>query len=154
MVFKSLPGGAQAVTVQNLVQLDDVCGWGFDKHEQSCEILAAPCLQGNGHEVLRSHYACRHAFEIYVSRLLHGLAEQTGFGGQELDRPAVHHHCLPIGLVTPCFEKLIERRQREDQGRSLEQNKDVQVVGGDRLQVKGGAHGTPNSPLPDKTGGP
>ena len=49
----------------------------------------------------------------------------------------------------PGLKELVDRGQRQDQGRGLEEDEDIQVVGGDRFKVKSGSHRAADGALAD-----
>ena len=49
----------------------------------------------------------------------------------------------------PGLKELVDRGQRQDQGRGLEEDEDIQVVGGDRFKVKSGSHRAADGTLAD-----
>ena len=102
------------------------------------KILGATGLESDGDKMLGGHYPCLDSLHLGFDRLLQGFFHEGVVRRQELHGPAGDDNVLLFELVTPGCKVLIDRTDGEQgaAGNSFEGDKDIDVEGRGRFQVK------------------
>lgn len=110
-------------------------------------------LNGERDQVLRSDDPGAHSRVIFQDeRLSNGLLGQIVPGREELDRHAVDEHVLSFGSKFPGRESLVQGSQRhQSTGLPGKKDKDIEVVGAQRLGIEEHGHGSADRVLDDRT---